>query len=77
VAIEAPTEPSVNRRHSGGTETILLVEDERAVRLFAQRALEEHGYNVLALGDPGLARDAAIDDPGAFDAVGALFGRSH
>jgi CheY-like chemotaxis protein len=69
VAIEAPAEPSVNRRHSGGTETILLVEDERAVRLFAQRALEEYGYNVLAFGDPGLALDAAIGNPGAFDAL--------
>jgi PAS domain S-box-containing protein len=69
VAIEAPAEPSVNRRHSGGTETILLVEDERAVRLFAQRALEEYGYNVLAVGDPGLALDAAIGNPGAFDAL--------
>jgi PAS domain S-box-containing protein len=31
----------------GGTETILLAEDEEAIRLFIERTLKERGYNIL------------------------------
>ena len=48
---------------------VLLVEDEPAVRLFAQRVLQDYGYRVLAFADPGVALDAVIGDPGAFDAL--------
>ncbi|WP_281301541.1 MULTISPECIES: ATP-binding protein [unclassified Iodidimonas] len=50
-----------------GKGTILLVEDEDAVRMFATRALENKGYSVLqaASGEEALAIVRA--DPGAID----------
>src|SRR6185295_8082336 len=36
---------------SGGTETILLVEDEDGVRSLARLVLESHGYSVLEAGN--------------------------
>jgi two-component system cell cycle sensor histidine kinase/response regulator CckA len=55
--------------HRGTNQTILLVEDEPAVRLFAQRVLQGHGYRVLAFGDPREALDFATRDPTLYDAV--------
>ena len=65
----AEIKPSADTAHPGGSETILLVEDETGVRLFAERVLQEHGYRVRAFADPGVALDAAIADPAAFDAL--------
>jgi DNA-binding response OmpR family regulator len=50
-----------------GHETVLLVEDEDAVRIFARRALEAQGFNVMCAGD-GLQAAAVADTfDGAID----------
>lgn len=53
-AIEATPERKVTPREEplvGGTETILLAEDEETVRVLAERTLNELGYNVLVAKD--------------------------
>jgi PAS domain S-box-containing protein len=58
--ISAP--PVVAAQPSGGSETVLLVEDEPAVRNLARRALQRYGYKVLEAPDGetamALAREA-------------------
>ena len=57
----APAERRVRR----ATETILLVEDERALLTIAKRMLEEWGYTVLATSSPKEALRVAGEHSGA------------
>jgi PAS domain S-box-containing protein len=47
-----------------GTETILLVEDEEAVRDLVKTILSGHGYQVLVARDPRHAEELALKYPG-------------
>jgi signal transduction histidine kinase/integral membrane sensor domain MASE1/CheY-like chemotaxis protein len=69
VKAKAPKELATSPARGRGTETILLVEDEPAVCGFARRVLEGEGYRVVAFGDPAVALEALIDDPGSVDAL--------
>jgi len=42
---------SLKEENIGGTETILLVEDESAIRLMTEQILRLHGYNILTAGN--------------------------
>jgi CheY-like chemotaxis protein len=57
--------PAAAKGTLAGTETILLVEDEDAVRTLTQRALEGQGYSVLGARDGADALTVADSHPGA------------
>jgi two-component system cell cycle sensor histidine kinase/response regulator CckA len=53
----------------GGSETLLLVEDEATVRASVRRLLEWHGYRVIEAGNGSEALRIYEDNPGAIDLV--------
>ena len=70
VAVEAAEDASRREVHDlTGKGTVLLVEDEDAVRIFAARALRNKGYNVLEAnsGDAALAK--VNEHQGAIDVL--------
>jgi two-component system cell cycle sensor histidine kinase/response regulator CckA len=67
---EGPAPPDVPITCAGvpsGTETVLLVEDERAVLHFATRSLRRLGYTVLACPTPAQALTIAAKHEGRID----------
>jgi len=68
VDVRAPRiSPSRGARTSTGAETILLVEDDEAVRRVTGRMLEVLGYQVLSAPGPRQALDLARDHIGPID----------
>ena len=61
---EAPAVPSVEPEVPAGTETILLAEDDEAVRAIAVLALSRAGYRVLAADGGPMALELAADHAG-------------
>jgi PAS domain S-box-containing protein len=53
----------------GGSETLLLVEDEATVRASVRRLLEWHGYRVIEAGNGSEALRIYEENPGAIDLV--------
>ena len=65
--VKAPAAKAAAAR--GGTETILLVEDEDLVRAYVQRVLTAKGYTVHAMSDPARALEFAETWQGTIDLV--------
>jgi two-component system, cell cycle sensor histidine kinase and response regulator CckA len=64
-AISTATPPDSSAKARGGSETLLLVEDEEQVRCIAREILRGHGYRVLDAASPSeaLALSAAYCGP--------------
>jgi hypothetical protein len=64
---EAPVMPRAERPRTRGEHTILLAEDERALREVAERILVDAGYRVIAAADGMQALQAAEGHDGPID----------
>ncbi|HEY7191768.1 MAG TPA: ATP-binding protein [Vicinamibacterales bacterium] len=64
-----PAERTAGGDPARGSETILLVEDESAVREMTQAALQRRGYTVLSASDATQALQIARDNVGRIDLV--------
>jgi CheY-like chemotaxis protein len=61
------TPPPALQATPHGTETILVVEDEEALRVLARTCLESNGYRVIDAADPAAALDLAAKYPSRID----------
>ena len=66
-ALKSEPRPSQQVRHPGGDETILLVEDEQALREVTTRMLERNGYHVLSAADGKQAMTLATTHVGRIE----------
>ena len=64
-----PAESGPDEVQAFGRESVLIVDDEHAIRRFCQRSLTQLGYRVQATGEPHVALADFKRDPGAFDLV--------
>jgi two-component system, cell cycle sensor histidine kinase and response regulator CckA len=64
---EPPSEPQVTPE--GGSETIVVIEDEDVVRNLASRGLRDHGYEVLEARNGAQALAYIKQHPGTVDLV--------
>jgi len=68
-ATAVPDAAAVPAAAAGGTETILLMEDEDGLRTIAREILEEAGYRVLEARDVGEGIALAAAPPGSIHAI--------
>jgi CheY-like chemotaxis protein len=66
---EAPAADPDRTESRGGSETILLVEDERLLRELGHKLLHRHGYRVLVVADGQEAVDVYLREQGHIDLV--------
>src|SRR5262249_38398208 len=66
---EAPRPWTPTPTPPGGNETLLLVEDDGAVRNFLVRTLEKHGYRVLSAEHPTVALNLMTEHAAPIDLV--------
>lgn len=68
-APDLPRPEPVRVAHPRGSETILVVEDEQAIRRLIRRILVRHGYSVLEAADGFEALDVVATSPHSIDLI--------
>jgi signal transduction histidine kinase len=66
-AAVAPAPVAAEPQPAGGTERIIVVEDEAGVRAFIETALGRHGYRVQSTDNPEVALEWIRREPGSVD----------